>query len=881
VIITYKRILFILLILLTVFKSYGQNVLYTPVSLSKSTGSTLEILSELEIELGIVFSYSNQLCLQDQVSLTRSSALVKEILNELFIDCPAQYIVKGNKIILEARRDIKRYTIKGYIRDRKTFESLIQANLYEPDHLSGTVSNNFGFFSISLPEGRVRLKCSYVGYNPFEKDIILTQDTLINFALAPKIELDEIAVVGLRVPGRVKSTRTGTVNVPMDQIKGVPVFLGEVDVVKSLQLLPGIQSGGEGISGLYVRGGGPDQNLVLMDDVPVYNVGHMLGFFSIFNADAINNVTVIKGGFPARYGGRLSSVVDIRMYDGNAQEYKGSASIGLLSSRLALEGPLVKDKASFSVSFRRTYFDLITSSFQINSDEKSRYYFYDFNTKFNYRFSEKDRVYVSTYNGKDMYALEYNEQEIPIKLADGISTNETVTTRDVNDLGWQNFVAAARWNHIFGDKMFSNLTLTYSNYKFLMQQKNNYQKDENWVVTKQKYFSGIRDLGAKIDIDYYSSPNHYIRFGGSFTFHTFYPGIDLEESQIANEEPVDTVLGGNNMYRPEMRLYFEDDFLLFPRLKINIGGHFSAFQTENKLYWSAEPRLSARYLIHDRISLKAAYSEMTQYMHLLRTSTVSMPTDMWLPVSDEIKPMRSSQAALGFEYEIRKGINLSIEGYYKNFRDILTYKESAGFFDFSSDWKNKLTSGKGESYGVELLVHKKSGKLSGWLGYTWSNTTNQFAEINDGKEYDADFDRTHDVSIFTSYKFSPKVDLGMTWMFGTGSPITLPESKYHAPDLPTAEQPIYKTYNQHFSKRNGYRMPNFHRMDIGVNFKKQLKRGSRIWSIGVINLYGRQNPFFLYVADDINEKTGEDYRSLKQFSIFPFPLPYVRYTIRF
>ncbi len=879
---SYKIILVVLLIILATAGVNGQNVLYTHVELSPKEASTEAFLKEIEQQTNLSFSYSSRLCFQDTVRLAVHSGNIREILNELFINCPSTYIVRDNKIIIRPISDKRnKFVIRGYVLDKSTKEALIQANVYDPDLILGTVSNNFGFYSISLPEGFVQLSSSYVGYKSHHHYINLTSDTILNFLMEPRAELEEIAVVGDRVPDNVKSTRTGTIDVPIEQIKNVPVFLGEVDVVKSIQLLPGIQSGGEGFSELYVRGGGPDQNLVLMDDVPVYNVSHLFGFFSIFNADAVNNVTVIKGGFPARYGGRLSSVVDIRMYDGNNEEFKGLASVCLLSSRIAVEGPLVKDKSSFSVSFRRTYFDVLTSLWQLNQADKSRYYFYDFNAKFNYKLSERDRLYLSTYMGKDQYGVTYNKQEIVLGNLD-TGGKHTFTANDESDIGWKNYVGAMRWNHIFGNKMFSNVTMTYSDYRFFIDQTLNYVSDEGWTVGQQNYYSGIRDYSVKVDVDYMPSPKHYIRFGGSAVLHSFFPGVDVKLREVAEKgERVDTTFGGNELYRPEFRMYLEDDVQLSSRLKLNIGGHFSMFYAESKAYWSAEPRLSARLLLRENLSLKAAYSEMTQYMHLLRTASVALPTDLWLPVSDEIAPMRAVQSAIGVDYEFGKGFNLSLEAYYKKLSDILAYKESAGYFDFASDWQNKLTSGNGKSIGFELLLHKKFGDLSGWLGYTYSKSTNIFDEINNGKEFPANFDRTHDVSVYSTYKFSEKVDMGVTWTFGTGNPITLPETKYYAPELPTEDQPFSAQYNQFINQRNGYRMPNFHRLDIGFNFHKKKKWGSRLWSVGMMNTYGRQNPFFLYFSDSEDPETGDVSRSLKQFSLFPIPIPYVRYTVKF
>ncbi|TAJ13739.1 TonB-dependent receptor [Marinilabiliaceae bacterium JC017] len=859
---------------------FAQNVLTKWVSVPKEKGSTYYYLQQLQDSTGYVFSYSNKLCFKDNVNFSFTEGYVKDFLNRLFDDCPSSYLVRGKKIIIEPLElPPPKFTISGFVRDGKTGESLIGANIYEPDLLLGTVSNNFGFFSVTLPKGYTVLKSSYVGYKGIEQSLYLSGDTTVYINLTPKLELNEVSVVGSRVPAKVKSTRTGTIDLPIEQIRNVPVFLGEQDVVKGIQLLPGVQSGREGFSGLYVRGGGPDQNLIILDDVPVYNVGHLLGFFSVFNADAINKVSVVKGGFPARYGGRLSSVVDVRMYEGSNERINGSASIGLLSSRVALNGPIKKDKATFSLSFRRTYLDLVTAPFQRKEIEKSNYYFFDLNGKVNYKFSDTDRLFVSAYWGKDEFYSRYNDQNIDLEIGERVDIYQSVTLNDESSSGWGNVVAAMRWNHIFGDKLFSNLTATFSDYRFYIGQIQNLYYKEAWSAVEKKYFSGIRDFNTKIDFDFVASPNHYFRFGGSYVYHNFYPGIDLLKNEIANEAQVDTTIGGDSMYRPEFHGYLEDDFNVSDRLKMNLGVHFSLFLTQNDFYHSVEPRISLRYLLSDYLSLKGAYSKMTQYVHLLRTATVSLPTDMWLPVSDEIKPMRASQSSLGFEWEISKGFNLSVEGYYKKFENLLSYKEDGSFFDFTIGWEDKLISGKGTSYGTEFLLHKRIGKLTGWLGYTYSKSFNKFDGLNDGREFPSFADRRHDASLFMSYRFNDRIDGGFTWMFGTGSPVTLPSGKYYAPELPTTRSD-YK-YNEYINEYNGYRMPNFHRLDFGFNFKKQKKWGERIWSLGMINAYGRQNPFFLYFADSVNDETEEEYRSLKQFSLFPFPIPYVRYTIKF
>ena len=860
----------------------AQGLLQTTVSIDNSSGSTHFFLDYIETRSGIILSYSNKLCFKDELTCPYERATVKELLDWLFKDCPAIYLERNNKIIIKPKTvQAKKYTISGYVKNIRTGEILIGANIYETATYLGTTSNNFGFYSFTLPAGYVSLNCSYVGYKKFIYDFVLEKDTVININLKPQPELDEVAVMGIRIPSEIESTSSGTIDIPIEQIRSVPVFMGEVDVMKSIQLLPGIQSGGEGFSGLYVRGGGPDQNLILLDDVPVYNVGHLLGFFSIFNSDAIRKVSIIKGGFPARFGGRLSSVIDIRTSDGDGKDFNGTASIGILSSRISINGPIIKNKLLYSLSFRRTYFDLIAAPFQSKKDEKNKYFFFDLNGKLSYYFSEKDKFYLSAYWGKDDYSVRYNYQDIVVEED---RSNKSTTTKTINDernSGWGNLIFSARWNHVFGKKIFSNITAIVSDYRFQISQTQNYMLGERWNYIYQRYFSGIRDFGFKADFDYIPVVKHYIRFGGSYTQHSFYPGIDVVMGDISDTAPIDTTYGGNYLTRPEAHFYIEDDFNVFKRLKVNLGVHFSLFLSENKSYKSIEPRFLGRFLLSNKVSLKGAYSEMAQYVHLLRTANVAMPTDMWLPVSDNIRPMRARQSSLGVEWSIRRDILFSIEGYHKKLSNILDLKAESSFFDYSLNWEDMLVEGDGKSNGLEVFLHKKSGRLSGWLSYTFSKTMNKFPDLNNGKEFPASTDRRNDISVFLSYQFNQRIDGGITWTYGSGTPITLPSDKYYAPQLPTAQYEEARGYNMMITERNGYRMPDFHRMDIGFNFKKKKKWGMRIWSAGIINVYGRQNPFFLYFDNNVNEETGDFYWSLKQLSIFPFPMPYVRFTVKF
>ena len=618
----------------------------------------------------------------------------------------------------------------------------------------------------------------------------------------------------------------------------------------------------------------------MLDDVPVYNISHLFGFFSVFNADALNNISVTKGGFPARYGGRLSSVVDIRMKDGNNDKLSGTVSLGMMSSKLALDGPLYKDKTTYSLSVRRSYFDLFAMPVQSQSNSRTAFYFYDANGKITHKLSDKSKLYLSLYGGRDKVFTKYNYNEVrnPDQPGDG---NETIDVNDQSYSGWGNVVASLRWNRIYNEKFFTNISLSYSNYSYFVGYEEHSITPELWNYFEQKYHSGITDVMTKINSDYFLNPNHHIRFGACHTYHTFNPGLDILRRTQNTITVLDSTIGGNHIYGHEMFAYVEDDIDVSQRLKINLGVHASFYKTKNKTYSSVQPRISGRYLLNSKIAVKAAFSKMTQYMHLLGSSSVSLPTDLWIPVTENIKPQHANQYALSVKYQWKQGFDLTIEGYLKNYKNLLVSVYNRSVISNSRNESEDLTYGDGYSRGIEFLIHKKTGDLTGWIGYSLSKSRQRFALINDGKEFPTSNDRENSIGLFTNYKFNDKVDLAMTWSFGTGNAVTLPTQKFYTPTLPTQGNTEQSNYSEYISNINNYRMPKFHRMDIGINFKKENKLGLRTWSFGLYNAYGHQNAFSVYFSSNIDETTGDVTRKLKQLSIFPVPLPYVRYTLKF
>lgn len=704
-----------------------------------------------------------------------------------------------------------------------------------------------------------------MGYKTVQKEITLTKDTIINIHLDPSLELAEVTVEDTKTEKLVESSQMSKIEIPISKIKNLPVFLGEVDILKTIQLMPGVRSGGEGTSGLYVRGGGPDQNLILLDGVPVYNVDHLFGFFSVFNADAIQTVSLIKGGFPARYGGRLSSVLDIYMKEGNNKEFHGEGSIGIISSKITIEGPIIKEKTSFIVSARRTYLDVLTLPFQLartGGKSYGGYFFWDMNAKINHKINNKHRIFLSSYAGRDKLYFKTKDEFI----YDG----QNLFQENKSDLHWGNVTTALRWNNIISNKLFANTTLTYSRYKFIITN----ESVTNTEKFNLQYSSGIYDWAGNLDFDYMPTPEHTIKFGCNSTYHTFSPGVMVAKISQSSAT-TDTTVGNNNIYANEFFTYIEDDMRFGALWKVNLGIHFSGFYVKKKLYNSIQPRISTRFLVNEKVSIKTAFSKMTQYIQLLTNSGIGLPTDLWLPSTDKIKPQQSLQYAAGVVYTINKQLDLSVEGFYKTMENLIEYKEGANFFSTGEDWQSKVVSGRGWSYGAEILLQKNLGNLSGWIGYTLSWSIRQFDDLNFGKEYPYKYDRRHDMSIAITYKFNDHIDAGLTWVYGTGNAVSLPVEKYSVNTNTLPFPPGYSNVVEYYDGRNGYRTPAYHRLDLGINFHKEKKYWHRTWSFGLYNAYNRQNPFYIYFSYD-----SSGHSTLKQFSLFPV-IPFARYSFKF
>lgn len=775
----------------------------------------------------------------------------------------------------------QKYTISGTITDGANGETMIGTNVFVEPLMVGATTNVYGFYSLTVPEGKYTLKVSFLGYETYSEEIELTADYEANIELKESaFTKEEVVVKGEKTDQNTKSSKMSTVEVPIQQIKELPALAGEVDIIKTMQLLPGVQSGSEGNAGLYVRGGGPDQNLVLLDEAVVYNASHLFGFLSVFNADAIKTVELTKGSMPAKYGGRLSSVLDISMKEGNKKKFELEGGLGIINSRLTLQGPLVKDKGSFIFSGRFAYIGLlggaIAGAVADNNDggeggffSGASYYFFDLNGKMNYTLGKKDRLFLSAYWGRDVFGFESQ---------DDFSAN----------IGWGNATTSLRWNHIFNPKLFMNTSFIFSDYQF------------EFGAGQQEFDlalrSGIRDYNLKIDLNWLPDIRHKVGFGANYIYHTFTPS-----SVSARTGDTELDLGGVVRYHAhEAAIYIQDDWDISDRFKLNVGVRGSMFAhtgpfdryiqnevgqivdttrygtLENvKTYGVAEPRISGRAMLGKHNSIKASYAMNYQYIHLASLASISFPTDFWVPSTDVVKPLIGHQWALGYFHNfLDDKLEVSVEGYYKLMNNLIEYRD--GFSpdqNVNNNPDNNFVFGKGDSYGVEFFIRKNGQKFTGWIGYTLAWTNRIFPDLNDGKPFPAVYDRRHDLSIVTSYRISKRWSVSAVFVYGTGSAMTVPASRYF----------INGNIVTEYGERNSFRMPDYHRLDLGATLHpnpKKKKRFKSTWNFGIYNVYSRQNPYFIYFATDVNETDQSVKIEARQVSVFPI-LPSVTWNFKF
>ena len=767
----------------------------------------------------------------------------------------------------------KRVSVSGMVTDDSSGETLLGAGIISDK--GGTVTNEYGFYTLTLPRGLAEITWSYMGYQPVSMTLDLQKDTTLNIQLHASQVLDA-AMVSAQKESGIQSTRMGALEVPINAIRNTPAMFGETDVLKVIQMMPGVQSGAEGFSGMYVRGGGPDENLLLLDGIAIYNAEHMLGIFSVFQSEAVKKVTLFKGSFPARYGGRISSIIDVRTNDGNLKEFHGTAGVSVISDKLHLEGPIVKDKTSFSLSARGMHSFLYGPIIRAIGSP-ANYFFYDVHAKVSHRFSDRDRLYANFYNGMDRFYYKEDSGD------DLTSANTDMSVR------WGNTVGALRWNHVFGSKLFSNTTLAYNQYRMVMGTAISANTDTEFGLMKQKfafdYHSGMQDFNIKTDFDYTPSPLHMIRFGAEYIYHIFVPetvGVLLAQDQEENGISHDFSGEGVRHYGHDASLFIEDDMALGEHFTFNPGLHASLFGTEGKAYFSLEPRVSLKWNIFRGISAKASYSRMSQYVHLLSSSQISLPMDLWVPITKDIPPEKADQVSLGAYYDGLKGWEFSLEGYFKYVRNILEYKDGVNFMVGTQDWESKVECGLGRAYGMEVYIEKTAGKVTGWLGYTLSKSERRFpsGNISGGEWFPYRYDRRHNFNIVVNYRVKENIDLGATWSYMTGGTTTLPERQ-----TLTVDPYGNVLQSEQISSRNNYRLPSSHHLNLSVNWHIPHKRvGESVLNLSIYNVYNRMNPNFVFKSNTtvFNPEDGSMTQEIKltKLTILPI-LPSIGYTFNF
>jgi hypothetical protein len=750
----------------------------------------------------------------------------------------------------------KKISINGRITNALTGEDIIGAIVYVKENNTGTSTNTYGYYTLSVPNNtQITIRYSSVGLQTQNIVLKATKDTSINIKLDEiSNETEEIVISGDSPKEQIKKTQMGKIELNMERIKQLPVLFGEIDPLKTLQLLPGLQGGAEGTTGFYVRGGGADQNLIVLDEAIVYNANHLFGLFSVFNGDAVSNLQLYKGGYPAKYGGRLSSVIDIKMKEGNSQKFKYTGGIGLIASRLTVEGPIKKDKGSFLISGRRTYFDVFTRAYnrtQTNNPDFTPipdYYFYDLNLKINYQITEKDRIFVSGYFGRDVFGF----SQSPFNF----------------DFDWGNATGTIRWNHIIKPNLFVNTTASFTDYQYNIGNKSS--------LFSFKIGSSIRDWSAKQDYSYYGLKRHTISFGYGAIYHTF----GIGRVQINAGDGAFNFSQDNKLFGWSTNAYINDEWELSPKWSLNYGTRLSAFNNKETWYPVVEPRLTGRYLVNDNFSIKGGYTRMAQYIHLVSNSGTSLPTDVWYPSTKLVKPQVADQLATGVTFTLfDESLTITDEVYYKWLYNQVDFKNAARLF-FNNNLEEEFVFGKGWAYGNEIMIEKTKGKLTGWIGYTLAYSFRQFDSIQNGETIRPKYDIRHDLKVVGTYQLSKRWMVSATFVYNSGTLTTLPIGRTVIQDISTARVDILPIYGD----RNNYRQPAYHRMDLGAIYKLKPKHGEADLSFSIYNAYDRRNAFFIFIDQPVPDQsqlvTTLPKAQAKQVSLFPI-IPSVTYNFRF
>lgn len=899
----------ILLLLISVFllpapAAYAQSVPEEPlVTLDVEQTTLTDVLKEIERQTGVFFAYeSDWIAGLPPVSLHVEKQALSICLKALLAPLPVTYRITSRYVILKKKR--RYYTLSGFVRDSVSDECLINASVFDRISGQGGVTNNYGFYSLTLPPGQVSVSTSYVGYAPVEQTFVLDRDTLIDLLLSPRSRLSEIVVEGNDPHGLVSEAQLGKMILTPKEIRQVPALLGESDLVKTLQMTPGVAMGTEAMASLYVRGGNADENLVLVDGNPIYQIGHLGGLFSAFNPDAVKLAGFYKGSIPARYGERLSSVVDVHTRDGDMYHYHGSASIGLIAGKLNLSGPLVKGRTSFNIALRRTWFDVLSGpAFALankigstHNDIHVRYAFHDLNVKLNHLISDRSRLEAGLYYGDDFLKVHNAYSDFADDKEHPTDEHERFKWR------WGNLASSLGWNYRVNYKLFTNLSLFYSRYRSKVDTENErlWGKDAagEWVnrsAREERNRSRIEDMGGRFQVEYMPGAGHHFRGGGEYIFHGYRPE-SRKEYAVYRDDVTQSVWNGGYAAASddghELAVYAEDDWELSARLKFNLGLRFSYFHTDGKGYAALRPRLALRYRFLPAFSLKASYAEMNQYVHLLSETYLAIPSDLWLPVGRRIQPMVSRIGSVGIYSDFLKGFDCSVEGYYKTMDHLLEYREDKYLLPTVSHWEDQVTEGSGRSYGLEAMVKKRAGRLTGWVAYTLSWSDRLFPQLNRGRRFPSRFDNRHKLNVASAYKLSRKVELTAAWTYASGNWQTVPIEEYHegemnGKDYASWEYPFDLGITQvgfYTDSRNNVQLPAYHRLDIGVNLYRPKKKGRMgIWNFSLYNAYCRMNPVSvrLYQSNPFPQMwASSKIRQIQTFSLLPV-IPSFSYTYQF
>lgn len=867
--IVFKITLLCSITILFVFKGYSQT---GTITLNMKNATLKDIVRQIEKNSDYTFVFNESLNMEQRKDIALNSIPITETLKQIFGGTGIGWQILDKHIILNR---VNKITISGYVTDLRSLETLIGSAVRDENSEAGSFTNSYGYYSIQVVPGFVKLQSSYIGYNSLNKNFFAQSDTIINFRLnESQTELPNVVVYDTKY----FSPSSGTIELTGSKLSPVPAAFSENDILKSLHTIPGVKAGVEGSTGIHIRGGSPDQNLILVDGIPVYNTGHIYGLFSVFNGDAVKKVSLHKGSFPARFGGRLSSVIDIRFRDGDMKQFHGDFTIGLLTARLNIEGPIIKEKTSYSLSLRRSYIDGPMRIFSVDNSTWPLIYLYDVNAKINHKFSDRSRLYLSYYKGHD---------KLHTKEKDEIYEGNDVKAYNITkqNYSWGSDIISLRWNYIFNNKLFMNVTTAYNKYRYNFDSQNDEKYEEQKLDYIQFRKSRIEDWQFSTDFEYQPHNSHYIRFGGGGVLHDFSPEMHGFQTKEVPDNRQDWKLNYyiyDKIKAGEMSAYAEDEFSITKKLKSNFGIHFSLFNVQNKTYSSLQPRFSLGYELNPKISFKASYTKMNQYVNLLSSNAISQPTDLWVPITKELKPMSSHQFTGGFFFDTKTGYNFSVEGFYKNMNNILEYKDDIAWKDASTPWEEYVEAGKGKISGIELFAQKTQGRFSGWIGYTLSWNDRRFQTINQGRRFWSKNDSRHNLNIAGTFKLNKKIDLSASWMYATGNRITLPLEEYQPLDY------IYPNYNylywsivnsaHNVTQRNNYKMSDVHHLDLEMKYYRSPRK---IWTFSVYNVYNQFNPYTAKVGPNYYYSNHYSYRKAVIEKSLLGLVPSVSFTYKF